>query len=98
MNEYELRQFDIVKIKTTTNVKYLAGPPGGMPTPHGTWNVIRIDGPNKIVELSKPGGFLCRVPILDVYIVGHSLVDVLKEQIQNGRQKTTHKYCIHRTC
>lgn len=35
-----LKQFDIVRILSTKNIKFLSGPPGNPASPQGEWSVV----------------------------------------------------------
>lgn len=77
----EIKQFDLVQLYTTKNIRYLVAPPGHTPNPHGLWSVIGNLGKDLLV---CKDGTTCRVPVSDVTPVGPSPADKLLEQI-NGK-------------
>lgn len=81
---YEIRQFDRVKIRTTKNIKYLSSPPGTMPSPHGFWSVVGNCGRDLVISKN---GAICKVPINDIIIAGHSEADRLLEIINDRRKE-----------
>lgn len=82
MVKYEIKQFDIVQLKTTKHIRYLSTPSDVTPDPHGAWSVVGNLGRDLLV---CKGPILCRVPVADVLVVGESPVDTISEKI-NGKE------------
>lgn len=59
----QLKQFDIVTLKTIKNVKYLSSTPGHMPSPQGSWSIVGFI--NKDVLLCKDGAII-KIPPADI--------------------------------
>lgn len=59
----QLKQFDIVSIKTIKNVKYLSSAPGYVPSPHGQWSIVGFIGQE--VLLCKDGAII-KIPHRDI--------------------------------
>lgn len=58
-------QFDIVKLKTTQNVKWVSGPAGRPASPQGSWSVIGSIKDKGILLLSKDETVI-QIPLDDV--------------------------------
>ena len=81
---HEIRQFDNIKLRTTTNIKYVSAPPGTMPSPQGIWSVVGIIG--KELLICKESA-LCKVPVSDVYVAGRSMVDHYASELIDGKEE-----------
>lgn len=63
----EIKQFDLVQIRTTKNIKYLSSEKGCATSPHGNWSVV---GFIKREALLSKQGSLVRVPVSDLILIG----------------------------
>lgn len=63
----EINQFDIIRILTVKNVKYLSAPKGQKPSPNGDWTVVGIL--DKIDVLVAKDKTIIRIPIKDIEII-----------------------------
>ena len=79
-----IKRFDQVRLTTTKNVKYLNGPAGRTPNPHGTWSVIGNIGDDLL--LAKDSTTI-KIPYLDVIVVAEYKIDDLKEQTDGQKAK-----------
>lgn len=78
------RQFDIIRIITTKNIKYLATPDGVDVSPHGEWSIIAIVG-GKEALVCKDGA-TCKVPLSDVELIAEYNLENLLEKL-NGEKR-----------
>jgi len=59
----DIKRFDIVKLKTIENVKWMSGPSGRPATPIGNWSVI---GNIKTSLLLSKNNTIIKVPVNDI--------------------------------
>lgn len=62
-----MNQMDLVKIKTTKNVKFLSSNPGHMPNPDGVWSVVGFIGSDALITKDTT---VVRIPVSDLRLVG----------------------------
>jgi len=79
--KFLIRQFDLVKIKTTKHVHWLSAPPGVDPTPDGLWMVVMVVGNNLVIN---KGPVMCAIPPTDIIWVG---TPKFVEVISNGESE-----------
>lgn len=75
-----LNSMDLVQIVTVQNVKWLSGPKGTKPSPHGYWSISHFIGADAIVAKD---GTLVRIPVSDIRRVGSLTVNHVLEQLAN---------------
>ena len=63
----ELKQFDLIQIITSKNVKYLSAVKDKVPSPHGNWSIVGFVGGDVIISRDKA---IVRLPVSDVKLVG----------------------------
>ena len=81
-----LKQYDIVQIITTKNIRYLSGPTGMTTDPHGNWSVV---GFIKADALVAKDSTLVRVPVVDLRkVASMSTVKFYDEISQAGYLKS----------
>ena len=73
-----LRQFDIVQIITTKQIKYLSGPQGHASGPNGNWSIVGFVGNDAILAKEST---LVRVPLTDIRQVGGYNIDKLLDRL-----------------
>jgi hypothetical protein len=85
--EFNLKQFDLVKLKTTKNVKFLTAPDDKEVSPHGAWSVIGVF--DKTDALLCKEGATCRIPIEDIIKIAeyHSAITTIMESKRNGKEE-----------
>lgn len=95
-----IKRFDLVKIKTVKNVKWVSGPSGRSARPDGAWTVVG-GGYNGQLTLAK-GQTVIMIPEDDVVkIADYSIDNVFKrvkairpgetENVQEGKEGTETK-------
>lgn len=89
-----IKRFDLVKIRTIENVKWLSGPAGRPASPQGNWSVVAGIGKDTLI-LSKDETVI-QIPATDVLkIADYSAESVVKriksirsmEDIKNFKMK-----------
>lgn len=78
-----LKQFDIVRILSTKNIKFLSGPPGKSVSPQGDWSIIGFVSDDVLIAKDET---VVRAPISSVVKVGSFDVDILR-RTHNGPKK-----------
>lgn len=61
-----LKQFDIVRIVSTKNIKFLSGPPGRAAIPDGDWSVVGIVGYDVIIAKDET---IVRAPLPAIKLI-----------------------------
>ena len=79
----EIKQFDVVRLHTTKNIRYVSAPPNVEPDPHGLWSVVGNLGKDLLI---CKGVSVCRVPIQDAYLVSTSPTEQVLEKIDGKGQ------------
>lgn len=81
---HPLNSLDLVQIKTVENVKWLSGPKGTKPSPHGVWSISHFLGGDAIIAKD---GTLVRIPVSDIQRVGTLTLNRVYEQLANAGKK-----------
>jgi len=76
-------QFDIVRLKTVENVKFLSAPAGSKISPKGEWSIVGVVGTELL--LSKDSAII-KIPYNDVVKIADYNINSLKE-LKNGEEK-----------
>ena len=78
------RQFDIIQLITTKNIRYLSGPQGKPANPNGNWSVIGLVEADIVAAKDST---VIRVPISDIRHVGSYDIDGFLDKLHRaGRQ------------
>lgn len=85
---FDIKQFDVVQLKTTKRVTFLVSPDGNTVSPHGFWSVVGII--DKTDLLVCKDGATCRIPIEDVTKVAEFDEKKFME-IKNGKESKKHQ-------
>lgn len=75
-----LKQFDIVRIKTTKRIRYLSSPSNNIATPHGNWSIVGFVGQDAIISKEKT---LVRVPLSDIEKIASYNIENLFNKIRH---------------
>lgn len=78
-----LKQLDIVRIISTKNIKFLSGPPGKKPVPHGDWSVVGFVGSDVLIAKDET---LVRAPFNAIVKVGSFNTDMLFRSNRYGKE------------
>lgn len=80
MEYIEYRQFDIVRLLHTDNIKYLSGPRGRAASPKGEWSIVGFVDQEAILAKDST---IIRVPTADIVRIAeynkNALLDKLKQ-------------------
>jgi hypothetical protein len=81
---------DIVQVKTTKRVRFMSGPPGRAPSPHGNWSIVGFVEADAIIAKDST---IIRIPVEDLQPVAsmstEKLMDALKEIDPKGQTYNT---------
>ena len=83
--QINIKQFDLVTLKTTQNVKFLTAPDENEVSPHGMWSVIGIV--NKTNVLVCKDGAVCLLPMDDIVLVAEYNINKMIEKDENGEEE-----------
>lgn len=81
MKRTTFEQFDIVRITTTRNVKWLMDLPGQVPDPNGLWSIVCTYPKSGEILIQKQTA-LARIPISDVVKVANYSLDKVFEKLE----------------
>ena len=83
-----MKQFDIVRILTTKNIKYMSADEDD-PKPHGNWIISHINGDTAIITKDK---IVVAIPIQDVLLVQEHSLDKFLNSLRkkNGEETKDH--------
>lgn len=79
-----MRSFDIVQIKTTKRVRFMSGPQGRAPSPHGNWSIVGFVEADAIIAKDNT---IVRIPVEDLQPVAAMGTDKLMEALQDINPK-----------
>jgi hypothetical protein len=81
----KLSQFDVVKLRSTKNVKFLSGPQGRVTDPDGDWTIVGfVDKECLIAKQST----IIKVPHIDLILVATYSKDIFIKKLQNTGKAT----------
>lgn len=76
-----LNSMDLVQIITVANVRWLSGPKGTKPSPHGYWSISHFIGSDAIIAKD---GTLVRIPVSDIRRVGSMTLNHVFQQLSDA--------------
>lgn len=85
MDNIEYRQFDIVRLVHTKNVKYLSGPKGRAASPKGEWSIVGFINGDAILARDNT---LLQIPVSDIVRIAEYNKDALLNKLKQAGQPT----------
>lgn len=85
MDNIEYRQFDIVRLRHTKNIKYLSGPRGRATSPKGEWSIVGFIDREAILAKQNT---IIRVPVSDIARIAEYNKDALLDKLRNVGKPT----------
>lgn len=79
-----MQQFDIVQIKRTDKIRFMSGPKGYSPDPHGNWIIIGFRGNNVLLSKNET---VVLVPRVDVRKIGAYDTQVVFDRLKDVGNK-----------
>jgi len=80
----DFNQFDVVRLLTVRNIRFVSGPAGRITSPQGEWSVVGfVDGEALLAKQTT----IIRVPVTDITIVARYDLSQLSEQFKNVSNK-----------
>jgi hypothetical protein len=77
-NNNTINQFDVVRLITSKNVRYLSGPTGRATSPQGEWSVVGfVDGEALLAKQTT----IIKVPISDIAIIASYDINNIKNHL-----------------
>jgi hypothetical protein len=85
MEYTEYRQFDVVRLLHTKNIKYLSGPRGRATSPKGEWSIIGFIDREAILAKQNT---IIRIPIPDIVRIAEYNKDALFDKLKQAGKPT----------
>lgn len=90
MKRSTFEQFDIIRITTTRNVKWMTDIPGQIPNPNGIWSII-CTYPKTGELLIQKDTALVKIPAIDVIKVANFSMNTVFERLEKSVEKYLQK-------